>query len=88
VGPWAGTVGRCAPLAEQKIREFSSTTADEARLKMAEVPDGARLWFGGSLIFPALQVENIYILPASPSCSATSSRGSRTGLRAILSICG
>jgi len=54
------------PWLEQKIREFSGDQADEARLKMAEVPDGARLLFGGSLIFPALQVENIYILPGIP----------------------
>ena len=54
------------PLLEQKIREFSGDTINEARLKMAEVPDGADLLFDGDLPFPAVRVENIYVLPGIP----------------------
>ncbi len=38
----------------------------EARLKMAEVPEGAELTAGGSLVFPAVAVRNVYILPGVP----------------------
>ena len=53
-------------LLEQKIREFSGDRINEARLKMAEVPEGAQLIFEGGLSFPTIQVENIYILPGIP----------------------
>jgi FAD synthetase len=51
---------------EEKIREFSGTRINEARLKMAEVPEGAELIFEGNLNFPTVQVENVYILPGIP----------------------
>lgn len=51
---------------EEKIREYSGGTINEARLKMAEVPEGAELVFGDEMNFPALKVENIYILPGIP----------------------
>jgi FAD synthetase len=54
------------PFLEQKIREFSGAKINAARLKMAEVPEGAELIFGGELNFPTVQVENIYILPGIP----------------------
>jgi len=54
------------PLLEEKIREFSGEKINAARLKMAEVPDGAELVFGGQLNFPTVQVENIYVLPGIP----------------------
>jgi len=54
------------PLLEQKIREFSGERINEARLKMAEVPEGTELIFEGDLNFPTIQVENIYILPGIP----------------------
>src|SRR5436190_19287983 len=38
----------------------------EARLKMAEVPDGAELVAGESLLFPAVVMRNVYILPGVP----------------------
>jgi molybdenum cofactor synthesis domain-containing protein len=53
-------------LLEQKIREYSADKINEARLKMAEVPDGADLLFDGELPFPAVRVENIYVLPGIP----------------------
>jgi molybdenum cofactor synthesis domain-containing protein len=39
---------------------------NEARLKMAEVPQGAELTANGALVFPAVVVRNIYILPGVP----------------------
>jgi FAD synthetase len=54
------------PVLEEKIREYSGDKVSEARLKMAEIPEGAELVFAGSLDFPILRVENIYILPGIP----------------------
>ncbi len=38
----------------------------EARLRLAEVPEGAELVSDGALMFPAVTVKNIYILPGVP----------------------
>lgn len=54
------------PTLERKIRDFSGVEINEARLKMAEVPDGAELVFGDDRTFPAIKVKNIYILPGIP----------------------
>jgi FAD synthetase len=54
------------PLLEEKIREYGGDKVNEARLKMAEIPEGAELVFEGSVSFPILLVENIYILPGIP----------------------
>ena len=54
------------PVLEQKIREFSGDKINEARLKLAEVPEGAELVFDGDTTFPAIHVENLYILPGIP----------------------
>jgi FAD synthetase len=54
------------PLLEEKIREYSGDKLSAARLKMAEIPEGAELVFEGALNFPIVQVENIYILPGIP----------------------
>ena len=39
---------------------------NEARLKMAEVPEGAELVSGADLIFPAVVIRNIHVLPGVP----------------------
>jgi molybdenum cofactor synthesis domain-containing protein len=54
------------PVLEQKIREFSGGKINEARLKLAEVPEGADLVFAGDVNFPAIHLENLYILPGIP----------------------
>ena len=54
------------PLLEEKIHEYSGDKISDARLKMAEIPEGAELVFEGSLNFPIVLVENIYILPGIP----------------------
>ncbi len=48
------------------INEHSSGRPNPARLKMAEVPDGAILNHASDLWFPTIQVENVYILPGVP----------------------
>jgi molybdenum cofactor synthesis domain-containing protein len=54
------------PLLEGKLRELFGDRINEARLKMSEVPSGADLVFEGTLNFPALKVENVYVLPGIP----------------------
>ena len=54
------------PWLEEKIREYSGAKINEARLKMADIPEGAELVFEGSLNFPIVRSENIYILPGIP----------------------
>jgi len=45
---------------------FYKGDLNDARLKMTEVPEGAELFAGGSLRFPAVMIGNIYILPGVP----------------------
>jgi len=54
------------PILERQIRQYGAGSADEARLKMADVPEGAELVFGEELAFPVLKVRNIFILPGVP----------------------
>ncbi len=54
------------PQLEALIREHFTGRPNKAGLKMAEVPEGALLNEGGPMIFPTVQVENIYMLPGIP----------------------
>src|SRR6266849_8685272 len=45
------------------IEGFAKGGLNEARLKMAEVPEGADLIAGDELVFPAVVARNIYGLP-------------------------
>ena len=54
------------PFLEEKIREYSGDKINESRLKMAEVPEGTELVFGDEMNFPAVKVDNIYVLPGIP----------------------
>jgi molybdenum cofactor synthesis domain-containing protein len=54
------------PAIEARIREFYKDQANDARLKMAEVPDGTDLIVDGRLGFPTLKCENVYVLPGIP----------------------
>jgi molybdenum cofactor synthesis domain-containing protein len=49
-----------------KLTSFYGDKINAARLKMAEVPEGAELLPDVSLNFPTIKVENIYILPGIP----------------------
>src|SRR5207237_9115820 len=48
------------PEIESKLRDFYGDKINRARLKMAEVPEGADLITDVSLNFPTVQLENIY----------------------------
>ena len=54
------------PELEELIRKHFSERLNAAGLKMAEVPEGAILNEGGPMIFPTVQVENVYMLPGIP----------------------
>jgi molybdenum cofactor synthesis domain-containing protein len=54
------------PQLEALIREHFTERPNKAGLKMAEVPEGAQLNEGGPMVFPTVQVENIYMLPGIP----------------------
>ena len=54
------------PAIEGKIREYFKDNINEARLKMAEVPEGTELIVDGRLGFPTIKCENLYILPGIP----------------------
>jgi molybdenum cofactor synthesis domain-containing protein len=48
------------------LQGFYKDRLNEARLKMAEVPDGAVLIGGEDLIFPVVVMRNVYVLPGVP----------------------
>ena len=48
------------------IETLAKGRVNEARLKMAEVPEGAVLVAGENLTFPAVVAGNIYVLPGVP----------------------
>ncbi len=54
------------PRLVQVLEGYYKGRLNEARLKMAEVPQGAELTADGELVFPAVVVRNIYILPGVP----------------------
>ncbi len=49
-----------------RLAGFYKDNLNEARLKMAEVPDGAELLPADSLFFPTVVIENVYIFPGVP----------------------
>ena len=54
------------PQIESRLREFFKDKINEARLKMAEVPEGTELIVDARLGFPTVKCENFYILPGIP----------------------
>ena len=54
------------PRLVELLERYSKGPLNEARLKMAEVPEGAELTADGELVFPAIVVRNIYVLPGVP----------------------
>jgi molybdenum cofactor synthesis domain-containing protein len=56
----------CHPELERRLRERHGANLNEARLRMAEVPEGAELVGEGSLYAPAVKFRNIYIFPGIP----------------------
>jgi molybdenum cofactor synthesis domain-containing protein len=56
----------CHPDLEQRLRERHGKNINEARLRMAEVPEGAELVGEGSLYAPVVRIRNVYIFPGIP----------------------
>src|SRR5205809_6138341 len=54
------------PVLVELLRAFYKGSLNEARLKMAEVPEGAELVAADAVIFPTIVMRNIYILPGVP----------------------
>lgn len=54
------------PDLERKIREYIQGDLNDAHWKMAEVPEGAELIYGGKLNFPAVHIGNVFIFPGIP----------------------
>ncbi len=54
------------PELEAKIRAYFGPEVDEARLRMAEVPEGAELIQVPNLRWPVLVCGNVYVLPGVP----------------------
>ena len=73
----------CHPEIESKLRAFYGDAINAARLKMAEVPDGAELITDVSLNFPTLKVENVYILPGIPEIFRQKVIGLRSRFQAV-----
>jgi len=51
---------------ERRLRERHGKNINQARLRMAEVPEGAELIGEGSLYAPVVKFHNIYIFPGIP----------------------
>lgn len=54
------------PELDRRLREYLGANANEARMRMADVPDGAELIVDQRLGFPTVKCENVYILPGIP----------------------
>jgi molybdenum cofactor synthesis domain-containing protein len=65
----AGAFGRIVrrnPELESTLRHYYSPDLVEGNLRMADVPEGARLVGAKGLWFPVIAVENVYIFPGVP----------------------
>ncbi len=51
---------------ESILRHYYSDELIDGNLRMADVPDGARLVGGGGIWFPVIAVENVFIFPGVP----------------------
>jgi molybdenum cofactor synthesis domain-containing protein len=49
------------------IGEKLGERANEAAFRMAEIPDGAALWWDGDVIYPLVTVRNVLVFPGVPS---------------------
>lgn len=54
------------PELERRLRQRLGANINEARLRMAEVPEGAELLGAGSLYSPVVKLRNVYIFPGIP----------------------
>jgi molybdenum cofactor synthesis domain-containing protein len=54
------------PDLEARLKTYFGDAADESRLRMADVPDGAELLEAEEMRWPLLKVRNVFILPGVP----------------------
>jgi molybdenum cofactor synthesis domain-containing protein len=54
------------PELEEMIRAYWGKRFTEAALRMAEIPDGARLLYSGDGLLPLVVFRNVYLLPGIP----------------------
>jgi molybdopterin-biosynthesis enzyme MoeA-like protein len=54
------------PELEAMLRRYFGEGIDETRLRMADVPEGAELVYGGEMKFPVMAYRNVYIFPGVP----------------------
>src|SRR5207253_8489674 len=54
------------PELESTLRQYYSQDLIDGNLRMADVPDGARLVGGKGMWFPVIAVENVYMFPGVP----------------------
>ena len=69
------------------IRGFWGTRVNDAALRMADVPEGARLVYGGDGLLPIVAIANVYLLPGIPElfrAKLPTLRRHITGTRAAL----
>jgi len=64
-GAFSQTIRR-SPELEDTIRRFYARELVEGNLRMADIPEGARLVGGKGMWFPVVAVENVYIFPGVP----------------------
>jgi molybdenum cofactor synthesis domain-containing protein len=75
------------PRLEEVVREHWGERITEAALKLAEVPEGARLVGGPGVRFPTVAIRNVFILPGVPQLFAEklqSLRGELSGQPDVL----
>src|SRR5262245_53940816 len=54
------------PELEATLRRYYPPEHIEANLRMADIPDGAKLHGGAGILFPVIAVENVFIFPGVP----------------------
>lgn len=54
------------PEIEEMIRAYWGTRFTESALRMAEVPEGSRLFYGDDGLLPLVVFENVYLFPGVP----------------------
>lgn len=54
------------PQLEAMLRGYFGDAIDETRLRMADVPEGAELVYGGDMKFPVMACQNVFIFPGVP----------------------
>jgi molybdenum cofactor synthesis domain-containing protein len=54
------------PELDRRLREYLGTNANEARMRMADVPDGTELIVDERLGFPTIKCQNVYVMPGIP----------------------